>query len=256
MPRGYYRGGPASYVGGGGFTRAIKALVIANGVVFALQIFDGIAGGGEFVQNFGLRPYSITHQFFLWQLVTYIFLHGGFFHILFNMFALWMFGGELERSWGSREFLRFFFVCGIGAGISSVLMEPNSMIPTIGASGAVYGILLAYGLLFPNRIIYLYMIIPMPAKYFVMMIGGIAFMASFSGGGGGVAHIAHLGGMVFGFLYLRRGKFGGVTRGIRDYYDRWRRERLRRKFDVYYNKRHKEQQRNDDDDDDGRRWRN
>lgn len=261
MSRGYYRGGPGNrpaytYIGSGGFPPATKALVIANGVVFALQVFDGIAGGGAFVRNFGLQPYSITHDLYLWQLVTYIFLHGGFFHILFNMFALWMFGGELERTWGSREFLKFFFICGIGAGISSVLMEPNSTIPTIGASGAVYGILLAYGLLFPNRIIHLYMIIPIPAKYFVMMIGGIAFMSSFSGGGGGIAHIAHLGGMVFGFLYLRSGKVGGLTRGLRDYYDKWQRERLRRKFDVYYNKRQQERDRNDDDDEKGRRWRN
>ncbi len=260
MSRGYYRGGPATYIGGGGgrgFTGAVKALIIANGIVFALQILDGIAGGGSFVRSFGLSPYSVTHDFFVWQLVTYIFLHGSFIHILFNMFALWMFGGELERSWGGREFVRFFFICGVGAGISSVMMEPDSTIPTIGASGAVYGILLAYGLLFPNRtILMIPFMIPVKVKYYVMFIGGMAFYLSFSGGGGGVAHIAHLGGMVFGFLYLRWGKFESVTQGIRDYYDRWRREQLRKKFDVYYNKRQKERERQDDDDEKPRHWRN
>src|SRR5690606_12189968 len=121
---------------------------------------------------------AVTENFYLWQLATYMFLHGGFMHILFNMFALWMFGGELERTWGTRPFVRFYLVCGIGAGITTVLATPGSVIPTIGASGAVYGILLAYGILFPDRIIYLYMILPIKAKYFVMIIGAITFLSS------------------------------------------------------------------------------
>lgn len=246
-------GRPAyTYIGGGGhFTPAVKALVIANAAVFVLQLLDGMAGGSGFLSSFGLRSSDVSQRFFVWQLVTYLFLHGGFFHLFFNMFVLWMFGGELERSWGPREFLRFYFVCGVGAGVVNVLADLDSTIPTIGASGAVYGVLLAYGLLFPTRIIYLYMIIPMPAKYFVMLIGGIAFYASFSGSGGGVAHFAHLGGMLFGYLYLRG--FAGRRRspyrsqpGWRDRYDQWRRARLRRKFEAYYNKRQAERDKDND----------
>ena len=248
--RGYYGGRPTyTFIGGAGFTRAVKILVIINAIVFVLQIFDSMAGGNMFVGSFGLRPAAVTQGFFLWQLVTYIFLHGGFFHILFNMFALWMFGSELERLWGTREFVRFFFVCGIGAGVSTVIASPSSGIPTIGASGAIYGILLAYGLLFPDRLIYIYGIIPLQAKYFVMLIGGIAFLSSLGASGGGIAHIAHLGGMVFGYIYLRGGRY---MPNLRDYYDRWRRERLRRKFEVYYNRRQDQESRENDEN--WRRW--
>jgi membrane associated rhomboid family serine protease len=128
-----------------------------------------------------------------------------------------------------------------------VLADPGSTIPTVGASGAIYGLLLAYGLLFPDRIIYLYMIIPMPAKYFVLLIGGIAFLASLGSPGDGIAHIAHLGGMIFAFLYLRT--LGGRRRsrpaGWREYYDKWRRQRLRRKFEAYYEKRQAERDRDE-----------
>jgi membrane associated rhomboid family serine protease len=146
--------------------------------------------------------------------------------------------------------VRFYFVCGIGAGLMTVLVNPGSTIPTIGASGAIYGLLLAYGLIFPTRIIYMYMIIPMPAKYFVLLIGGITFLASLSGPGDGIAHVAHLGGMVFGYLYLRGG-FGRRSRargpGLRERYDAWRRARLRKKFDVYYDKRRGEREKDDHD---------
>lgn len=253
-------GRPAyTYIGGGGFTPAVKGLIIANGSVFVLQILDGLAGGGGFLRSFGLTPADVAQRFFVWQLATYLFLHGGFFHIFFNMFVLWMFGGELERAWGPREFLKFYFVCGVGAGILSVIVNPGSVIPTIGASGAVYGVLLAYGVLFPDRIVYLYMIIPMPAKYFVMLIGGIAFLASLSSPGDGVAHIAHLGGMIFGYLYLRG--FGGqrrgsyrTRRGWRERYEDWRRARLRRKFEVYYNRRRQAER--DSEKDDPGKWPN
>ena len=99
----------------------------------------------------------------MWQLVTYIFLHGGFFHILFNMFGLYMFGSELEATWGTREFAKFFFICGIGAGILTVIASPYSPVAIIGASGAILGLLVAYGVLFPNRQIYIYGIVPIAA---------------------------------------------------------------------------------------------
>ena len=238
-------------------------IMIISGSVHLLATLGGAGFTLALWTSFGLTPAAVTGSFAVWQLVTYIFLHGGFFHILFNMFALWMFGSELERTWGTREFTKFFFICGVGAGISSVIASPSSTIPTIGASGSIYGILLAYGLLWPNRTILLIpFMIPVKVKYYVMFIGGMAFMASFSGGGGGgggVAHVAHLGGMIFAYLYMKGG--GRLTRGfslrnLRSYYDQWQRERLRRKFEVYYNKRQGQRRPDDPDDEEWPRWRN
>lgn len=229
------------------WTPAVKVLIITCIVAFFLQAFDEMAGGPSFAQKFGLTPSSITHSLYLWQLVTYIFLHGGFLHILFNMLGLWMFGSELESLWGTRQFTKFFFICGIGAGVLTVLLSPNSPVATIGASGAIYGILAAYGLLFPNRIIIFY-IFPIPAKWFVLMLGAMAFFSSLSAGSG-IAHVAHLGGMLCGLIYLRGGR---LVPGLRAHYDRWQRNRLRRKFDVFYN----ERRRDEDDQQKWRRWRN
>jgi membrane associated rhomboid family serine protease len=233
------------------WTPAVKIIIITCVVAFFLQIFDRLSGGPFFTQKFGLTPYLVTHNFYLWQLVTYIFLHdtGQLFHILFNMLSLWMFGAELESVWGTKQWTKFFFICGIGAGVLTVLFSPNSLATTIGASGAIYGILAAYGILFPNRVI-IFLIFPIPAKWLVIGLGAIAFVSSLSATGSGVAHIAHLGGMLCGLLYL---KGGAIIPGIRYRYDRWQRNRLRRKFEVYYNER-----RRNDDDDQGkwRRWKN
>jgi membrane associated rhomboid family serine protease len=151
------------------------------------------------------------------------------------MLGLWMFGSELERVWGTKQFTKFFFICGIGAGLLTVILNPNSPIATIGASGAIFGILLAYAVLFPNRIIY-FIIFPIPAKYFVLILGALAFFSSLSATGSGTAHVAHLGGMLFGFIYMKGGR---IFPDLRGRYDRWRRNRLRRKFEVYYNERHR-----------------
>src|SRR5262247_3223129 len=164
---GYYRS--TSAIGYPPWTRAVKILVIACVIAFALQLFDGLTGVPSITQKFGLTPYQVTHNFYVWQLVTYIFLHDGIFHILFNMLGLWMFGSDLERVWGSRQFTKYFFICGIGAGLFTVLLTPNSGVPVIGASGAIYGVLLAFGLLFPDRII-IFMIFPIPAKWFVAIL--------------------------------------------------------------------------------------
>jgi len=243
----YYRNTFSGF-GPGGISPVVKTLIIICSTTFLLQIFDGIAGGATFTSKFGLVPYQVTHRFYLWQLVTYIFLHGGFLHILFNMLGLWMFGTDLERLWGSRAFTKFFFICGIGAAITSVIVSPYSPIPIIGASGAIFGLLLAYGVLFPNRIIYLYMIIPIQAKWFVIIMGAITFLSSMSATGSGVAYIAHLGGMLFGFIYLKGARFFFDFRG---WYQRWQHKRLRRKFEVYYNER-----RRDEDQEKRHRWRN
>jgi membrane associated rhomboid family serine protease len=244
-----YRGTFSGFGIGGGWTPAVKTLIISCVIVFVLQIFDRVAGNPFFTAKFGLRPFDVTQNYYLWQLVTYIFLHGGLMHILFNMLGLFMFGSELELLWGTRQFTKYFFICGIGAALTTMMAGPASPTITIGASGAIYGILLAYGLLFPNRIIYLYMVIPIPAKWFVVIIGAITFLSSMSATGGGIAHLAHLGGMLFGFLYLKGGR---LFPDLRSRYDRWHRARLRRKFDVYYNERH----RDNDDQEKWRRWRN
>jgi len=185
---------------GYGLPPVVKNLMIIMGAVFLFQMLVG--GWMEFY--FALIPILVWKKYFLWQLFTYIFLHGGFSHILFNLLALWWFGGELENYWGSKKFLFYFLFCGIGAGICTVLFTPDiyQRIPVIGASGAIYGILLAFAWLFPNRPILIYFLFPVPAKYMVIIFGLIEFFSSMGGSGGGVAHLTHLGGLLFGFFYM------------------------------------------------------
>jgi membrane associated rhomboid family serine protease len=249
-----------SSVGYPRWTRAVKIIIIACAITFIVQLVMG----QPFTNAFGLTPWSVTHSGTVWQLATYIFLHANFLHILFNMLGLWMFGSELEQIWGTRQFTRFFFICGIGAGIATMvvifLFGGNPLTTTIGASGAVYGVLLAFGILFPDRIIY-WLIFPIPAKYFVLILGGIAFFSSISASDSGVAHVAHLGGMLCGYIYMkargmtRRRHRRRLTVGVKDWYTQWQRRRLRRKFDVYYNRRHGSNG-NSDDDEKWRRWKN
>jgi membrane associated rhomboid family serine protease len=199
---------------GYGLTPVVKNLMIIMGGVFLLQMLA--RGWVEF--NFGLVPVLVWRKYFIWQLLTYIFLHGGFSHILFNLLALWMFGGELENYWGSKRFLFYFLFCGIGAGICTVVLTPYGFIPVIGASGAIYGLLLAFGWLFPNRLIYIYFLFPIPAKYFVIIFGLIELVSSIEGTGGGVAHLTHLGGLLFGLFYMAYPMIRQKIR--RDYYRR------------------------------------
>jgi membrane associated rhomboid family serine protease len=235
---------------GGGWTPAVKGLVVTCTICFLLQWIDSrfFLSSPSFERKFGLVPASVWQHYYVWQLATYIFLHGSFFHILFNMFGLYLFGSELEMTWGTREFTKFFFICGIGAALISVIVSPYSPAAIIGASGAIFGLLLAYGVLFPDRIIYLYMVIPIRAKWFVVIFGAITFLSALSATGSGVAYVTHLGGMLVGFLYLRGGR---LIPDLRGRYDRWQRNRLRRKFEVYYNERRK-----DEDQQKWRRWRN
>jgi len=184
---------------GYGLPPTIKKLMIIMGALFLLQM------AVDFRINImlGLVPVLVWKKYYLWQLITYIFLHGDVSHILFNLIALWMFGGEIENYWGSKKFLFYFFFCGIGAGICTVIISPYQFIPVIGASGAIYGILLAFGWLFPNRLIYIYFLFPIPAKYFVLIYGFLEFIYFSRGGtGGGVAHLTHLGGLLFGLFYM------------------------------------------------------
>lgn len=221
--------------GPGPLSTAIKALIGANTFVFFVQLTVPAA-----TTVLGLRPPFVVGDLWVWQLVSYMFLHGGLFHILFNMLALWMFGAELERRWGTRYFLKFYFVTGVGAGTITVLLAllPFSFSQqiydsvTIGASGAVYGLLLAYAMYFPNRPIYMYFVFPVPAKIFVLIMGAIAFYASFAGAGGGVANATHLGGLVVAYVFLKGNRTHPLSE-LKYRYLKWKINRVRKKFDVY-----------------------
>ncbi len=183
------------------FTDAIKLIISINFLIFILQYFSGIED--KLFPIFGIVPSRTFGELMLWQPFTYLFFHGGIWHVLINMFVLWMFGSELEKYWGKREFLRFFFVTGVGSGLVTVLFSLSSSTPVVGASGAIYGVLLAYGLMFPNRLVYLYFLIPIKVKYLVILIGTIAFFSSLNPGYSNISHLTHLSGMIIGFVYFR-----------------------------------------------------
>jgi len=183
-----------------------QGLLIANVAVFLLQS----AGGGQLELFFALWPPG--HGFAPWQLITYSFLHGGIGHIFFNMLALYMFGSDIERLFGSRYFLTFYFASVISAALCQLVFTAVTgapPFPTIGASGGVYGLLLAFGMYFPRRMVMLiFPPIPMQARYFVILFGALELVFGVTGTGAGVAHFAHLGGMLGGWLviqYRRRG---------------------------------------------------
>lgn len=185
----------------GGFSimpPAIKAIILANILVFVAQMSPF---GGELTGIGALWPIG-SGNFQIWQPISYMFLHGGFTHIFFNMFALWMFGAEIENYWGTRQFTIYYFTCGIGAALINLLATMNDMSPTVGASGAIFGILLAFGMMFPNRYIYLYFFFPVKAKYFVAGYAAIEFFSTFNPQSP-VAHFAHLGGMLIGYIYIK-----------------------------------------------------
>jgi len=216
---------------GGPVTRTVKLLIAINVGVFLIQSITHLLGSNFIDAYFGLVPAFVTHDYMIWQLVTYMFLHGGVFHIFFNMLTLFMFGNDLERYWGTSRFLNYYLITGIGAGLCSWLVAVNSPTITIGASGAIYGLLLAYGMLYPNRIVYLNFLLPVKVKWLVIIMGAIAFFSSISGSESGVANIAHLGGMLVGFLFLR-GRDWFARYQV--YHEQRRREALKQQFEVYY----------------------
>ncbi len=230
------RYGSSIAFGPGPLSPALKALIGANIVMFVVQWIAAGSGLTDLAWTFGLMPSAVVAQLQIWRLVTYMFLHGGVAHVLFNMLALWMFGTELERTWGTRYFLKFYFLTGIGSGALTViaaylpftaLQQLQSSI-VIGASGAIYGLLLAYGLMFPDRPIYMYMVFPIPAKYFVMIMGALAFFSDSRG----VANVTHLGGLLVGYLLLKGARFRPLSEA-KYWYLRWKMNRMRKKFDVY-----------------------
>jgi membrane associated rhomboid family serine protease len=192
--------------------------------------------------EFGLVPLGVIPGLRIWQPFTYMFLHGDLFHLLINMLMLWMFGRELELVWGKKRFLNYFFLCGVGAGLLTILVkfvplawgEQPADTPTIGASGAIFGILIANAILFPDRQIWLFPLpLMIPMRPFVAVMGAIEFFSTLRSGGDGVAHVCHLSGMLIGWLYLRRGSF--LFR-VRNEISDWRYQRNRKKFEVYMRK--------------------
>ncbi|MDX1375491.1 MAG: rhomboid family intramembrane serine protease [Burkholderiales bacterium] len=189
-------------------------LIVANIAVFFLQG----AGGAQLVAWFALWPPApsgpvVAPSFQLWQLVTYSFLHGGLAHLFFNMFALYMFGSDIERLFGGRFYLQYYFASVVAAALCHLLYTGwvgGPPVPTVGASGGVYGILLAYGMFFPRRtVVLLIPPIPMPARVFVILFAALELWFGVTGTASGIAHFAHLGGMLGGFLMIqyRRGRF-------------------------------------------------
>jgi membrane associated rhomboid family serine protease len=221
------------------FPNGVKWLLISNTAVFVLGFLAEQAGFPEiFNRWFALFPQQVVFHFAIWQLATYLFLHGSIGHLLFNMLALWMFGATIERDWGTRRFLKYYFLCGIGAGLCDVTVNAllgNWHTSTIGASGAIYGVLLAFGVLYPESIILFLFIFPIQAKYFVMIVGAIALLGSVNVNSG-VSNVAHLGGMIFGLLYLKV-RFPKLdTYEVRRWYRNYKMQRAKKKFQVYMRK--------------------
>ena len=181
------------------FTDAIKILIIINVGLFLLRFVA--KSQIDLAGIFGLSPNTVWPM--IWQPITYMFIHGDLFHVLINMFVLWMFGSEMESIWGRAQFLRYYFLTGVGSGLVWLLFNTGqSYSVLIGASGAIYGILIAYGMMFPNRTVYLYFMIPIKVKWFVVFLGAVAFLSSFNNNTN-ISHLTHLSGMVIGFVYLR-----------------------------------------------------
>lgn len=217
-------GNRPSGLGGGGFLSnippVIRYILMINVAIFVLQYFvmeilyvGGLPMSAYFFNYFALQTTNFSfsfaeNSFWPWQLLTFQFLHGGLWHLFFNMFAIWMFGMELEQTWGSRKFLFYYLLTGVGAGLVQLAISAG---PTIGASGGVFGVLLAFGMMNPDRKIFIFPIfIPIKAKYFVMIYAGIELFLGVTGTSDGVAHLAHVGGAVAGFLLIKFGDQLGV----------------------------------------------
>ncbi len=221
-----------------GFTRAVKVLIIATTAVFVLQYVDRSLNN-LLVTWFALVP-NLVALGQVWRLASYLFLHASISHLFWNMFGLWMFGVWVEEEIGSRRLYQLYFVCGIGGAVVDVLahflLRPHVLSYTIGASGAIYGVLLAAGLLFPDRPVFLLLPpVTVKMKWLVLFYGALEFLFTLHGAGAdGIAHFAHLGGMLFAFLFL---KWRTPRWGMTQSYERWRRKQMQKKFEVYMNQR-------------------
>jgi membrane associated rhomboid family serine protease len=204
---------------GGPITPTIKTLMIINVAVFLFLMVPSITENGAQLVSMltivlGMTPSVFWKEYTVWMPFTYLFLHGGFFHLAMNMMVLWMFGGEVEKVFGAKRFLTYYFFCGVGSGLLVAALQSGSGTPTIGASGAIYGLLLAYGMFFPNRIIYVYMVLPVKAKWLVIGTAVIVLLSALSTPNSAISHIAHLGGFLFGFLFIKWGKIKAFLPGL------------------------------------------
>jgi membrane associated rhomboid family serine protease len=233
-------------------TPGVRVLLIANFGVYLFEAllyhFSGPSAYMDLVKWFGLVPAGVVPLFRVWQPFTYLFLHdiNSIWHILMNMFMLWMFGRELELVWGKNRFLYYYSLTGVGAGLINVIVKTVpalfghgfSYVPTIGASGAIFGILMACAILFPDRRVYL---LPFPVamsmRTVVIIMAAFTFLGTFGLGADNVSHLCHLGGMLVGYVYLRRGSF---LYSLRNSVSDWQHRRNRKRFEVYINKHRKE----------------
>jgi membrane associated rhomboid family serine protease len=225
------------YLGGGGLPPAIKWLLIANTVMF-LAAFPFFAGGllGGVVQYLVLTPAAVVRSLQIWQLGTYLFINPGVLTFVFNMLALWMFGRELEGIWGTERFLRFYFLCGSGAGVFAILagyVSGAAGASVAGCIGAIYGILAASAALWPERQV-LFLFFPMKMKFFVLLIAAVDFLVSY----GSPVYIALLTGLLFGYFYVKYPRKRGYDplASLRASYRQWKLQRAKRKFQVYLRK--------------------
>jgi membrane associated rhomboid family serine protease len=209
-----------SFFSSGYFPDGVKWLLISNVAIFVLS-------------------YLTAGTNFLAEVFPWLALHRGVWHLLVNMFTLWMFGVTLEKDWGTRRFLKYYFICGIGAGLCDVTVNAllgNWNTSTIGASGAIYGLLLAFGVMYPDTTILFSFLFPIKAEYFVMIYGAIELLAALGTRNTGVSNIAHLGGMAFGFMYLKM-RFPTLDlEEVRGWYRHWKMQRAKKKFQVYLRK--------------------
>jgi membrane associated rhomboid family serine protease len=221
----YYR--PSMFGGFQFFPPVIKALIIINSALFLLMFFssafsiNGVSLYGVLTIYLGLMP--LGAGFYPWQLLTYQFVHADFWHLFFNMvFGLWMFGMEVEHVWGSKKFLIYYLFCGFAAGLVQLFLSPllePALGPTVGASGAIYGVMIAFATMFPDRYIFIYFLIPIKVKYFIIIMIVLGVLAV--GGPGNVANLAHLGGAFAGYLYIlydrRRLQLGGSAKSFQSW---------------------------------------
>lgn len=226
------------YSSGGGLPRGIKALLIVNTAMFLILFFGRQSLSGV-ISILALTPAAVVRSLYVWQLATFLFVHGGnILGFLFNMLALWMFGRELEEMWGTERFLRFYFLCGSGAGVCVILAQylaGNPLYPTVGSTPAIYGILAASAALWPERDV-IFFFFPMKMKYFVLLIAAVDFLLSYDAGIGAIVLL--LAGLLIGYVYIKAPRRRGFDplASLRSEYKAWKLRRAKRKFQVYLRK--------------------
>jgi membrane associated rhomboid family serine protease len=232
------------YIPSNRFPTGLKWLLIANVGIFVLEFILRASHIERIFQNLALVPAQVVQGYAIWQIVTYMFLHAGISSVLWNMLALWLFGIALERTWGTARFVRFYFTCGIIAGLAVVAAGYAFGAPfvrTVGSSGAVYGVLVAYGVTFPDQTILFGFLIPMKSKYAVMIMCAVVLLESYvavvSGGGSAVSVFAPLAGLVAGYLILRGTRLRSqLSTPVVTSYNHWKLQRAKKKFEVYLRK--------------------